>query len=224
MYTTTGVEPGQVPAVAWGRVGGKCHRVRPDRSWLAKGHLVDETCKLLRALPALSGHPPAAVEPVQEDPETLFLRWLQTAVDAGVAEPHAMTLSTVDNVGVPDARVLILKDVDRRGWAFASTRSSAKASQLAANPQAALTFWWQPLLRSVRVRGQVVEASREESLEDLQARSVVSRAGNEPEQGVLWRVVPSNVEFWQGSTDRRHARLVYQRTAGGWFHEFAHLE
>ena len=216
MYTTTGVEPGQVAAVAWGRVGGKCHRVRPDRSWLAKGHLVDETCKLLRALPALSGHPPAAVEPVQEEPETLFLRWLQTAVDAGVAEPHAMTLSTVDNVGVPDARVLILKDVDRRGWAFASTRSSAKASQLAANPQAALTFWWQPLLRSVRVRGQVVEASREESLEDLQARSEVSRAGIEPEQWVLWRVVPSNVEFWQGSTGRRHTRLDYQRTADGW--------
>lgn len=181
---------------------------------------MDETCKLLRALPALSGHPPAAVEPVHEEPETLFLRWLQTAVDAGVAEPHAMTLSTVDNVGVPDARVLILKDVDRRGWAFASTRSSAKASQLAANPQAALTFWWQPLLRSVRVRGQVVEASREESLEDLQARSEVSRAGIEPEQWVLWRVVPSNVEFWQGSTDRRHTRLAYQRTADGWLRGF----
>lgn len=215
MYTTTGVEPGQVAAVAWGRVGGKCHRVRPDRSWLAKGHLVNETCKLLRALPALSGHPPAAVEPVQEEPETLFLRWLQTAVDAGVAEPHAMTLSTVDNVGVPDARVLILKDVDRRGWAFTSTRSSAKASQLAANPQAALTFWWQPLLRSVRVRGQVVEAAHEESLVDLAPRGKASRAGIGTARWAAWPVVPSSVEFWRGSTDRRRTRLACQRTADG---------
>lgn len=81
-----------------------------------------------------------------------------------------MTLSTVDPHGVPDARVVVLKDVDADGWAFASTKTSAKGSQLEASSHAALTFCWQPVMRSVRVRGPVEEAPREESLELGQLR------------------------------------------------------
>ena len=87
-----------------------------------------------------------------------------------------MTLSTVGEDGVPDARLLILKGVDARGFAFASTASSRKGRQLAAHPEAALTFWWQPLLRSVRLNGRVVEASAEETAADLAARSADARA------------------------------------------------
>ena len=65
----------------------------------------------------------------------LFLDWLEDARQREVAEPHAMTLSTVDSEGVPDARVLVLKDVGANGWAFASTRTSAKAIQLEASSQ-----------------------------------------------------------------------------------------
>lgn len=63
------------------------------------------------------------------DPNELFKAWLEQAVAAGVAEPHAMTSSTVDEQGVPDARVLVLKDLDARGWAFASTKSSVKGER-----------------------------------------------------------------------------------------------
>jgi len=171
----------------------------------------------LRARPALTGSAPALhPDSVPDDPLALFLNWITSAAEAGVAEPHAATLATVDADGVPDARTLILKDVDERGWAFAGPRSSAKGRQLAANPAAALNFWWQPVLRAVRVRGPVVEASASESAADLAARSAAARAGVAEGDWVLWRVEPSRVEFWQGAPDRRHTRIVYARDGAGW--------
>ncbi|WP_308773023.1 pyridoxamine 5'-phosphate oxidase family protein, partial [Brachybacterium paraconglomeratum] len=70
--------------------------------------------------------------------------------------------------------------MDERGWAFAGSRSSRKAAQLDAHPVAALNFWWQPVLRAVRVRGRIQEASVEESAADLAARSAEARAGVAP--------------------------------------------
>ncbi len=131
-------------------------------------------------------------------------------------EPHAATLATVDADGLPDARTLILKDVSSRGWAFASARSSAKGAQLAANRAAALAFWWQPIVRAVRVRGSVEEATAEESAADLAARSAAARADVDPGDWVLWRIRPVHVEFWQGSPDRRHARILFDRVGETW--------
>ena len=84
------------------------------------------------------------------------MAWLRVAVAADVPEPRAVTLSTVDATGVPDGRVLILKDVSSEGWAFASTASSRKGLLLEAHPVAALSLWWQPLMRAVRVAGAAV--------------------------------------------------------------------
>jgi len=171
----------------------------------------------LRALPSLAGTAPTFDrESLPGDPVELFLEWFEHVERAGVAEPHAMTLSTVDEHGVPDARILLLKDVDESGWAFASTKTSAKGLQLAANPQAALTFWWQPLARSVRIRGPVVETSREESLADLHARSAAAQEGVDPDDWTVWRVVPTRVEFWQASEDRHHIRVVFLRSGDAW--------
>lgn len=171
----------------------------------------------LRAQPALTGTaPPLGRADLPSDPVPLFLEWITTAAARGVPEPHSMTLATVDGDGVPDARTLILKDVDARGWAFAGARSSRKAAQIAASPAAALNFWWQPLMRAVRVRGHVLEASAEESAADLSARPAAARAGIASADWVLWRIVPSHVEFWQGSPDRNHTRVVYERMETGW--------
>lgn len=73
----------------------------------------------------------------------LFIRWLLHAVDSGVAEPHAMTVSTVSGFAEPrpSARVLILKDVDGAGWHFAVSSVSRKGAELARNPAVALTFY-----------------------------------------------------------------------------------
>ncbi|WP_341957753.1 pyridoxamine 5'-phosphate oxidase family protein [Microbacterium sp. LWH13-1.2] len=151
-----------------------------------------------------------------DEPSALFARWLREAADAGVAEPHTVTLATVDADGVPDARTLILKRIDERGWAFASTRSSRKGAQLAAVPAAALNFWWQPQVRAVRVRGRVEEATAEESAADLAARSASARADIAAGDWTLWRLIPTRVEFWQGSRDRRHTRVVYDAADEGW--------
>lgn len=180
---------------------------------------MDDLAARLRALPSLTGTAPVhGLDALPQDPVALFVRWLDQAVAAGVPEPHAMTLATVDADGVPDARTLLLKGVDARGWAFAGPVSSRKGSQLRARPAAALAFWWPGVLRAVRVRGVVVEASRHESGADLAARSAAARADVPRGDWQLWRVVAARVEFWQGSADRRHIRIVYEPVDGTWRH------
>ncbi|MBO3662458.1 pyridoxine/pyridoxamine 5'-phosphate oxidase [Microbacterium stercoris] len=171
----------------------------------------------LRSLPALAGTAPAR-EAAAADPVRMFDTWIRLASES-VAEPHAMTLATVDAHGVPDARTLLLKDFGARGFAFAGPRRSRKGAQLAGRSAAALSFWWQPLMRAVRARGEVVEASSEESAADLAARSAAARDGIDPADWVRWWLVPQRIEFWQGSPDRRHTRIVYTHADGGWQQE-----
>lgn len=177
----------------------------------------------LRRIRSLTGDAPSMgnAEGLPSEPVAMFLSWLDQAVEAGVPEPHTMTLSTVDSEGVPDARVLILKDVDRSGWAFASLASSQKGQQLRESSAAAMTFWWPLVVRSVRVRGEVVEASRQESEADLRARSQEAQRGVDPADWTLWRIKPSMVEFWQGSPDRQHSRIIYTRGDGEWVLEIS---
>jgi len=104
-------------------------------------------------------------------PLPLFHRWFAEAVAAGQAEPHTLTLATVDEQGIPDVRTLMLHDADERGWHFASHATSAKGRQLAANPEAALSFYWAAQGRQIRIRGRVTAGSSTESRADLHARS-----------------------------------------------------
>jgi pyridoxamine 5'-phosphate oxidase len=131
----------------------------------------------LRALPVLTGAAPA-FDPTcaLDDPVALFVEWFTAAVDAGVPEPHAMTLSTTDEHGTPDARMLILKDVDAVGWHFAVSAASRKGAQLGSNPVAALTFYWPAVVRQVRVRGPVTADPPEVTAADFLARSAGARA------------------------------------------------
>lgn len=137
----------------------------------------DATRQRLRALKALEG-PFEAVDfsAVADTPQAIFLDWFETAVAAGIAEPHAMTLSTVDAQGHPDARVLILKNVDEIGWHFAISAASPKGRQIEANPAVALTFYWQKLGRQVRIRGDAIAQNENECGQDFLARSVDARA------------------------------------------------
>ena len=132
----------------------------------------------LSKLKSLVGTAPTFdVEQIPDDPRALFIDWFREAVIAGVPEPHSMTLSTLGADGIPDARVLILKDVSDDGcWAFASGIDSTKGSQLHANPVAALTFYWSSQIRSVRLRGNIEIAPTEESANDFRERGLVARA------------------------------------------------
>ncbi|MBN9080470.1 MAG: pyridoxamine 5'-phosphate oxidase [Rhizobiales bacterium 62-17] len=132
----------------------------------------------LRALKSLAGpYTPFDPSTAPDDPTDLFAQWLQMAIDAGLREPHAMTLSTVDEKGFADARVLILKNVDEHGWHFAITKSSPKGKQIAANPNVALTFYWPTLGRQVCIRGVACDMGAAVRDADFLARPVGSRAG-----------------------------------------------
>lgn len=131
----------------------------------------------LRPLASLAATPPPFDPTVApENPLELFVAWFGQAVEAGQLEPHAMTLSTVDADGVPDARVLILKDLTDDGWWFASSSASAKGVELTANPVAALTFYWPTVGRSVRIRGAVTRGSDDENARDFSRRGLGARA------------------------------------------------
>ncbi|MGW2395641.1 pyridoxine/pyridoxamine 5'-phosphate oxidase [Kitasatospora sp. NPDC001664] len=135
------------------------------------------TREWLRRLEVFAGPLPAfdpALAPA--DPVRLFLAWLEEAVAEGVREPHAMTVSTVDGAGAPDARVLILKGVDAGGWQFAGHAFSPKGEQLAGHPRAALTFYWPEQGRQVRIRGTVTPGTAAENSADFLRRSRSARA------------------------------------------------
>ncbi|KAE8139242.1 hypothetical protein BDV38DRAFT_270090 [Aspergillus pseudotamarii] len=130
----------------------------------------------LRNLPVLEG-PFAKVNFANfpDTPQDAFRRWLDEAIMAGVKEPHAMTLATVDEQGYPDARVLILKNVDDRGWHFAVKADSPKAQQLETNGHAALTFYWPQVGRQIRLRGTAMPLPEAECREDFAERPFKSR-------------------------------------------------
>ncbi|OIV38696.1 hypothetical protein BIV57_04405 [Mangrovactinospora gilvigrisea] len=127
---------------------------------------------MARELPGFdAGRAPAA-------PGRLFVAWLAEALDAGAADPQVMTLSTVDAEGLPDARVLVLRDVDEAGggWMFAADAASPKGRQLAGVPAAAMTVYWPAVGRQVRLRGPVETAPRPVAEADFASRSPLSRA------------------------------------------------
>jgi pyridoxamine 5'-phosphate oxidase len=108
-------------------------------------------------------------------PHELFLAWL-TEAGEHVLAPHAATLSTVEADGTPDARVVILKDLDEAGFSVATSADSPKGGQLAKDPRAALTFFWPGRGRQVRVRGTAAPCAPEVSARDFRERSPASRA------------------------------------------------
>ncbi len=97
------------------------------------------------------------------DPIALFSDWLSEAVAKEINDPNAMALATVDDTGLPDLRMVLLKDAGPDGFVFYTNLDSAKGNQLKANPRAALLFHWKSLRRQVRVRGDITAVTPEEA-------------------------------------------------------------
>ena len=116
--------------------------------------------KIIAALREEYAGAPLGEDDVAADPIAQFRRWFDDAVRAEVPLANGMTLATVGPDGAPSARVVLLKLVDERGFVFFTNQDSRKGRDLEADPRAALTFWWQPLHRQVRVEGRtaLVEA------------------------------------------------------------------
>ena len=111
------------------------------------------------------------------DPIRQFQAWFEAAVTAAHPEPNAMTVATATPDGAPSARMALLKGLDARGFVFYTNYESRKGAELAANPRAALIFFWVLLERQVRVEGRVERVSAEESDTYFHSRPVGSQLG-----------------------------------------------
>jgi len=110
-------------------------------------------------------------------PLAQFQTWLQEAVAAGIEEPNAMAVATVDADGQPHVRTLLCKEVTAQGFVFFTNYDSHKGAELAANPRAAAVFHWDAFGRQVRLEGPIVRSPDPESDEYFASRALDSRIG-----------------------------------------------
>ncbi len=137
----------------------------------------DDLRRRLRSLSMFEGELPRFdTDAAPQQPAELFLEWLIEAIDGGVRDPHAMTLSTVDTDGRPSSRVLILKGLSDGRLEFATSRASRKGRELTAAPWAAANFYWPEVGRQVRLRGRVLDSGSQQAARDFLARPESSRA------------------------------------------------
>lgn len=111
------------------------------------------------------------------EPFDLFGQWLKDAKGKETNDPNAMALATVDDEGLPDVRMVLLKDFDTDGFVFYTNTLSNKGQQLLLNPRAALLFHWKSLRRQVRIRGSVTRVSDAEADAYFQSRARQSQIG-----------------------------------------------
>ncbi len=114
---------------------------------------------------------------VDPDPLKQFASWFHETLAAELPEPNAMSLATVDGEGKPSLRIVLLKDVDERGFTFYTNYQSRKGEQLLQNPHAALTFHWVELERQVRIEGIVERVDEADSEAYFNVRPLKSRLG-----------------------------------------------
>jgi pyridoxamine 5'-phosphate oxidase len=141
------------------------------------------------------------------DPLEQFTRWFDEARSAPILEPNAMTLATVDVAGQPSARTVLLKAVDLRGLTFYTNLESRKARELAANPKAALLFWWPPQGRQVRFEGEI------EPVDDAAADAYFATRPRGSQIGA-WASAQSNVVADRATLEAAE-RETATRFAGG---------
>jgi pyridoxamine 5'-phosphate oxidase len=106
-----------------------------------------------------------------------FEKWWHEAVNSKIDEVNAMTLATASLDALPSARIVLLKEVNEKGFVFFTNYESYKAQQLAENPKACLVFFWKELERQVRVTGLIEKISGKQSDEYFQSRPESSRIG-----------------------------------------------
>ena len=182
-----------------------------------------------------------------DDPLTFFSTWFAEAENAAIEEVNAMVLATCGTDGRPQARIVLLKGQDATGFVFFTNYNSAKGHEIAANPNAALVFFWKELERQVRIEGRIEKVSAAESDAYFQSRPAESRLGAwasdqsspiadrqvleksyndfkqkfgenipRPEHWGGYRLIPQNIEFWQGRSNRMHDRILFTRDGENW--------
>jgi pyridoxamine 5'-phosphate oxidase len=180
------------------------------------------------------------------DPFSLAAEWIARAIELGVREPGSLALATADGQGRPSSRFVLLKGFDSEGLLFVSQSTSRKGQDIAGNPRASASFYWQELRLQLHIEGTVEKISAADSdalFSDrpLSSRAVssVSNQGKEltdenilneeindliargarierPDRWTGYRIRPERFEFWQGGQDRLHKRLEYTLDQENW--------
>lgn len=135
---------------------------------------MDDTLSNLRQDYNLNG---LTEDRVAADPIDQFQTWFDAAREAGVREPNAMTLATVNADGEPAARVVLLKQVDADGFVFYTNYTSRKGREIETRACVALVFWWEPLERQVRIEGEAERVAAAQSDAYFNSRPRGSRLG-----------------------------------------------
>lgn len=187
-------------------------------------------------------------EDLEEDPFKQFEGWFHAICETDVLDPNAMNLSTVDEHHRPSCRTVLLKYFDDRGFVFFTNLASNKATQMDANSNVSLLFFWPSFGRQVGIRGTATKIPTGETLRYFMTRprgsqigawvstqsSIISSrsmleakfdeikrkfADREVPVPSFWggyRVVPDEIEFWQGRKNRLHDRFLYSKQVQGW--------
>jgi len=113
----------------------------------------------------------------QQNPIELFQKWLDEAEKAGIKEHNAMCLSTVNKLGVPSSRMVLLKDFDENGAVFYTNLNSKKGGDLKENQNVALCFYWNELGKQINIQGTAKLVSNKEADEYFKSRDIRSRLG-----------------------------------------------
>lgn len=180
------------------------------------------------------------------DPFAVAAEWIARAIDSGVREPGSVAIATADAEGRPSSRFVLLKGFDSRGLLFVSQTTSRKGRDIAANPYASASFYWQELRLQLHIAGPIAPIPAEESDAIFADRPISSRAvsttshqGQElldenilsseisdlisrgpkierPDRWTGYRIAPDRFEFWQGGESRLHKRLEYTLSEEGW--------
>ncbi|MEK6805995.1 MAG: pyridoxamine 5'-phosphate oxidase [Pseudomonadota bacterium] len=120
-------------------------------------------------------NPPLLEADALPDPLAQFARWMSEAEAAGLIEPTAMTLATVNGAGQPSARMVLFKGLHEGAFTFYTNYKSRKGLELSHQPKVSLLFWWDQLQRQIRIEGRAQRLSREMSEQYFHARPRASQ-------------------------------------------------
>lgn len=118
-----------------------------------------------------------SAQTVEKNPVTQFETWLDEAVQSEIPDPTAMTVSTIDENGFPQSRIVLLKYLDESGFVFFTNYKSQKGKSIERNPSVSLLFFWPELERQVRIVGSASKTSLEFSEKYFHSRPPESRIG-----------------------------------------------
>jgi len=175
-------------------------------------------------------------EGLAADPVVQFEDWFRYACETVPMDPNAVSIATVDSQNQPSSRTVLLKYFDEKGFVFFTNYDSKKAVHIEKNPNVAMLFFWSDAARQVKIRGKAERIPTKETLKYFMGRPRGSQIGawvslenkfqemkekfsnKEIPLPSFWggyRVVPEEIEFWQGRRNRLHDRFQYTKQEDG---------